>query len=544
MPSKVTADAPLKRKRSDAASSKPKKRTRSESPSDDEDPAAHILLLENEILESKKAYNNITKLLEIASSKDDEELSTIATISLCRTFIRLLAAGTLTRQPGMSDKQLTICHWLKERLADYKQIVLAALGEEETASTALSLAMRTLKAEGQHLSSKEEYTFPREFLKEIVSVLVKESSEDARQEFCEKFLGEYCDVRFYTFKALRTILAEDTDIATEDLFGNAFDMLSFFEDVPDSAEELGEVYTVAPKKKNHPVTSLSQQKKEGQNAWLALLRLGPNRDQTKEVLQIMTRSIAPWFGQQPELLADFLSDSYGAGGSISLLALEGVFYLIQHRNLDYPSFFRKLYSLLDSEILHSKHRSRFLRLLDTFLASTHLPAALVASFLKRLSRLCLNAPPAAIVAIIPWMYNLLKKHPLCTFMIHREVRSEEERRLIESEGLDDPFNAEEEDPMETHAIESCMWEVVQLQSHYHPNVATIAKILAEQFTKQGYNQEDFLDHGYSSLMEAELSKQIKKPPVVEYMIPKRVFLPLDPGSGTEDNLLTKLWDFQ
>lgn len=497
MPGKV-AEAPLKRKRPDGVS-KASKRARSESSSDDESSQADILLLENEILESKRNYNNISKLLEIASDEDDVQSSTVATVSLCRVFIRLLAAGNLTRNSGQSEKEIVVVQWLRGRLGDYKQVVIAALAEESTASTAMTLAMRILQAEGQHLSSKDDYSFPREFLKEIMSVLLKQATEDLRQEFCEKFIGEYCDVRFYAFKALKAILSEDTPgIASEELFGNAFDILSFFEDVPDSVEDLGEFYTAPPKRKNHPVTSLNQQKKQGQEAWVALLRIGPNRDQRKEVLQIMTRSIAPWFAQ-PELLADFLTDSYDAGGSISLLALSGVFYLIQNRNLDYPSFFRKLYSLLDGDILHSKHRSRFLRLLDTFLGSTHLPAVLVASFIKKLARLCLNAPPAAIVAIVPWIYNLFKKHPLCTFMIHRETQSEEQRKIFENEGLKDPFNDREEDPMETRAIDSCLWEIVQLQSHYHPNVATIAKIVSEQFTKQSYNMEDFLDHSYSSV---------------------------------------------
>lgn len=37
---------------------------------------------------------------------------------------------------------------------------------------------------------------------------------------------------------------------------------------------------------------------------------------------------------------------------------------------DYPDFYTKLYRLLDANLLHVRYRSRFLRLLDTFLAST------------------------------------------------------------------------------------------------------------------------------------------------------------------------------
>lgn len=237
---------------------------------------------------------------------------------------------------------------------------------------------------------------------------------------------------------------------------------------------------------------------QGQNAWLAILRITESTDQRKKILDVISTVVAPWF-MKPELLADFLTSSYDSGGSISLLALSGVFYLIQERNLDYPSFYTKLYSLLDRDILHSKHRSRFFRLMDTFLASTHLPAALVASFLKRLSRLSLNAPPSAIVFLVPWFYNTLKRHPLCTFMMHREIRDPEMKRQIAEQGAADPFDPEEADPIRTGAIDSCLWEIVQLQSHYHPNVATIAKIISEQFTKQSYNPEDFLDHSYASV---------------------------------------------
>jgi U3 small nucleolar RNA-associated protein 19 len=48
----------------------------------------------------------------------------------------------------------------------------------------------------------------------------------------------------------------------------------------------------------------------------------------------------------------------------------------------------------------------------------HLPAALLASFVKKLSRLSLAAPPAAIVTVVPFVYNILKRHPALMVMIH------------------------------------------------------------------------------------------------------------------------------
>jgi U3 small nucleolar RNA-associated protein 19 len=187
---------------------------------------------------------------------------------------------------------------------------------------------------------------------------------------------------------------------------------------------------------------------------------------------------------------DFLTDSYNEGGSVSLLALSGLFYLMRAKNLDYPSFFPKLYSLLDVDLLHSKHRSKFFRLLNVFMRSSHLPSTLVASFIKRLARLSLHAPPAAIVVIVPWAYNMFKLHPACTFLLHREGKEP---------GWVDPFDMEERDPMKTGALESSVWELESLRSHYHPNVATLAGVLGEQFTKRGYEVEDFLGMGYGTV---------------------------------------------
>ena len=321
-------------------------------------------------------------------------------------------------------------------------------------------------------------------------------------------------------------------------------ILAAIENIPETQEQIKNYFIAQPGKKHH-LRSLTAHKKVAQKAWLAILRRDLSKFQRKFVLGLISDRIAPWF-LKIELLMDFLTDSFNVGGSTSLMALSGLFYLMQQKNLDYPQFYHKLYSLLDRTILHSKHRSRFFRLLDTFLASTHLPAALVASFIKRLSRLSLHAPPSGIVVVVPWIYNLLKRHPSCTFMIHRKVR----RPRKEDSGLDedkelynDPFDLNEPDPMETDALESSLWEIQMLQSHYHPNVATIAQIISEQFTKQAYNLEDFLDHSYGSMLDAELGKEVKKAPEVEYEIPKRIFLPYGEDEEKQDSLLVRLWDF-
>ena len=319
---------------------------------------------------------------------------------------------------------------------------------------------------------------------------------------------------------------------------NALHILSAIDPVLDQGAETENFFISPPNKKKHELYALTAHKKQAQKAWMSVLHQELDKGQRKKALDLMSHRIAPWF-LKVELLMDFLTDSFDVGGSTSLLALSGLFYLIQKKTLDYPQFYVKLYSLLDANILHSKHRSRFFRLLDTFLASTHLPAALVASFVKRLSRLCLHAPPSGIVIAVPWIYNLLQSHPTCTFMIHRTA----DLQTQNSDRWADPFVMDESDPMETDAIQSSLWEIYSLQSHYHPNVAAIAKIISEQFTKQAYNLEDFSDHSYATMLNAELSKDIKKPPEIAYEIPRKVFTRHHAETGTEDSLLVQLWDF-
>lgn len=542
-----TTEPPKKRARSESASSD---HSQAEDDDDDDgggDSQAKILLLETSILESKRNYNNITTLLHIARNRDnDEEEALLAAVALCRVFIRLLAAGSLLRRKNLAEKDVILVHWLRDRLTEYHDALLSLLASDDHALTILTLSMRLLKAQGQYpYREADEHSFPKVLLRDIVAAICRPGAEHVRAEFVEKFVDEYDDVRLYTFRAIQDNLAEQgaQSGSGDGSFEPVFELLSSIEGVPQSREELADFYVDPPKKqKGHELFSVSKHKKAAQDAWLALMGRNMTRDQRKRLLDIMSSVIAPWF-TKPELLMDFLTDCYNSGGSMSLLALSGVFYLIQERNLDYPAFYTKLYSLLDADILHSKYRSRFFRLLDVFLASSHLPAALVASFIKRLARLSLNAPPSAVVTIIPWMYNLFKKHPTTTFMMHRVPRTAEEKEKLGKEGMDDPFDPDVQDPMETHAIDSCIWEIVQLQSHYHPNVATIAKIVSEQFTKQFYNMEDFLDHSYASLLEAEIGKNIRKAPVVEYQIPKRILLPHDTGPQAENNLQVRLWDF-
>jgi U3 small nucleolar RNA-associated protein 19 len=169
-----------------------------------EDPSAKILLMEQGILESKKNYNDIANLLSIASGYEDgEEESTLAAVALCRIFLRLLAQGSLVAKKNQSEKEAVVLNWLKDQYSQYKSLLQDMLKDEDLAVTALTLCMRTLKAEGEHLHNKEEYTFPQAFLESIVAILITSDGDELRKAFLESYVEEYDDIRYYTFKSVK-----------------------------------------------------------------------------------------------------------------------------------------------------------------------------------------------------------------------------------------------------------------------------------------------------------------------------------------------------
>ena len=48
-----------------------------------------------------------------------------------------------------------------------------------------------------------------------------------------------------------------------------------------------------------------------------------------------------------------------------------------------------------------------------------LPVYIVASFLKRMARIALVVPPSGALLILPFMYNIMQRHPTTKQMIHR-----------------------------------------------------------------------------------------------------------------------------
>ncbi|KAJ3999820.1 ribosome biogenesis protein Noc4 [Lentinula boryana] len=298
------------------------------------------------------------------------------------------------------------------------------------------------------------------------------------------------------------------------------DWRKFFDEQDKDKDPKNSTKNVGIKGRKHTLTlhqslhNISSHRAVFTHAWLSLLSklsvpgsVEGTRNLAVRALNVMHRGVLP-FMTRPVLVMDWVGACVDYGGTPGLLALNALFILMKEYNLDYPSFYTRLYAFLDRDLLHLKHRARFFRLAEVFLGSSHLPLTLLASFIKRLSVLSLSAPPSAIVIVIPFVWNLMKKHPGLMGMIHREW--DEKHGAFE-----DPYvRVHPSDPLLTDALSSSLFELHAQVSHYHAPVSSMAKVYEGVFTKEEYKMEDFLDHGYGSLFEAEANRKIKKAPAL------------------------------
>lgn len=212
-----------------------------------------------------------------------------------------------------------------------------------------------------------------------------------------------------------------------------------------------------------------------------------------------------------------------------VLALKGLFLLLQNHDLDCPKYYEKLYALLLPQRvklgaaaktislfqMDSDTKTRFLRLLDLSLRASTLPSKLVAAFLKRLGRVMVSHGQVQTASdamfVVGLTANLVKRHPRCHKLIHRKHTSISLGKRLTM----DPYDATETDPLKAKAMKSSLWELeIVMQQHYDQRVRDFAKVLKtdigakKDFIKaQDYAQADNLALLKADLDELDFSKE-------------------------------------
>ncbi|XP_072271810.1 nucleolar complex protein 4 homolog [Pyxicephalus adspersus] len=473
------------------------------------------------VLQSRANANSVFDILEYLESENDSDVQT-AIRTCSKLFGTLLEKGELyigdlpsedANLPDSMGAEEKYKIWMRHR---YKSCVscLADLlhhNSFQLQELALCILMKFIVLEGKFpleaAKWKNDYRFSRPLLKLVVTGLLSEDKDFSPLIIRFQEYLEYDDVRYYTmylvYEHITQIQKNTKESLTAAFQNNVFGLLSSINMPVDS--ELSH-FLVEKKEKSDDwkPAQLKEHKKVFEKVWMTFLKDKLSVNLYKKVLMILHESILPHMAK-PTLMIDFLTAAYDVGGAISLLALNGLFVLIHQHNLEYPDFYKKLYSLLDPSVFHVKYRARFFHLANLFLSSTHLPVYLVAAFAKRLSRLSLTAPPEVLLMIIPFICNLIRRHPACRPLIHRPTAP--------GELASDPYIMEEKDPAKCQALESSLWELEALQNHYYPDVVRAANVISRALSMQESDISGLLELSSYELFEKQMKKRFGSVPL-------------------------------
>eukprot|EP00039_Didymoeca_costata_P013383 m.203006 g.203006 ORF g.203006 m.203006 type:complete len:526 (+) comp15755_c0_seq29:51-1628(+) len=446
-----------------------------------------------------KNANRIILLLNTIESNDTKEDTMLASVKGLAKVFQSFSNTVLAPKKEKNKKVETVRNWLLDQQAEFIEILLRLVPNHAATAVNYAALEAMIEVMRNNKETSEEYEFPYSLLSRLLKAMV--SSTNTKKEILEALVDDYCnfdDVRYYLLKAFAKLFQSKTGTQSQSkstMLQNSFLVLNSLE-MPTSTEDISRFLISPEPHEDHSIRQLKSHKKVFSECWLTYLENNIPSDIFREILISLPEEVMPHM-TNPKLLIDFLRDSYDLGGYLSILALHGVFVLIYQYNLDYPKFYEKLYLLLNGDVFEMEHRKRFFGLLDKFLSSSMLPAYLVAAFIKRLSRLCLRATPVGCMIGIRLVYTFLKRHPSCKVLIHNPNAYPEF----------DPYIMSEPDPSKSRALESSLWEMQSLRSHYHPDVAKLVCVLEDPaLRKKEMNLARACQTTYSKLLKQELNR--------------------------------------
>ncbi|XP_002163603.2 nucleolar complex protein 4 homolog B [Hydra vulgaris] len=455
------------------------------------------------ICENKKNSNTISDLLKIFESGSKLEIN-VANSILYGVFKYYINDGIFNKSYSVEDEKDAECKvnlWLKTNYEAFVEILLHHLNHKNL-SIQLECLMSLFNLMKVEYESKRKSTFNFPFLffqKIMEQVVFKDCIEG---EFAIKFNSylKSFDIQYYCVKFISLMLCQKIAQKQNQTQNELFNVYKILLDVSKLKKENKEIVTFL-ESENFDLTKLIKKYPVVfSSAWLSFMQFSLPSKLQKKVLVDLDKKIMPNLSD-PKMLIDFLTDSYNIGGVTSLLALNSLFVLINQYNLDYPDFYKKLYNLVDPGIFYTKYKSRFFHLLDLFLSSTHLPVYLVAAFIKRLARILLYSPITDLKMVLVFIRNMFFRHPSSLILIHRKNMNSL---------MVDPYIYEEVDPQKCNAIDSCLWELNTLKSHYSSEVLKQVALFKKDLPSDEADVSDYFDFTYEDMFNSKLSLNLNK----------------------------------
>ena len=477
---------------------------------------------------------------------------------LRRLFVRMEASGEL--QFGVSPPTTLVAAKWRAFLLKYHKIMVSQLCERVSLGRHSSIRCLFGVIASSPLTSEDgKYKFAnaellQKWFRSMTRIEAEEIDKGMRHMVESEFLQPYRDVQYYSLGAIAQLAAAEYE-SSHSSSKVAEKLLEFLMmiPVPQSDEEIRKSQFLFPPKDGqnsllgsdeeesysgdddedndgdsseeesdekeddderpskrrrtenhkHAFQRLRFFRREYQKAWLAVLKLDLPVISLKRALQVLPDRVLNNV-PNPLRFSDFFMQAYTDHGSgvVGVFALDGLFLLMTEHGLEYSDFYCQLYRLVSARVMYAKYRERFFLLLTKCLARNEmLPAHLVAAFIKRMCRSVLSAPPSGALFVLSLVSNLLRKHPECMCLIHRNSTEE----------IEDLFLAAENDPTKTRALQSSLWELAALERHYHPAVCTLAKSIGtlQESKSPLHAMNEFSSYTYKSLFDMERKKKTK-----------------------------------
>lgn len=469
-----------------------------------------------EFLSSRKKANNLE---EIISQWDESNVSYILAVEMI--FMEVLRRGDMYLEQTINltisepKPEIQYIMWLKSGYSEVWEKLLSLIenGKFEIQQQALSTCFKLMGEEGKspiEPVGKLSYYFPLHRLKPLLRKIVSPDRDNTLLISRHLEINDYKDSLYFTWRSLPQLTPKFQP--KENFMKN---LLALIDKIPlpndnDKKQEYGnddDKILCGPQNVcGGFVWDQSSAKRLLNKVWSCIMQWELSPKIHKQLLIVLLERVIQHL-EKPVLLTDFLMNSLDCDGTISLLALQGVFILVTKHNLEYPNIFKKLYSMFEPEIFHTKYKARLFYLADKFLSSTHLPESLVAAFAKRLGRLTLVAPPEDILVILLFIGNLMIRHPGLKRLIDHPIGGGV--MINDNPGIGDPFLMDECDPLLSNAMFSSLWEIRALENHVLPNVSTASRFIRNPLSSTEYDMYSILDKTGGQLFDKEIKKRVK-----------------------------------
>jgi ribosome biogenesis protein MAK21 len=148
--------------------------------------------------------------------------------------------------------------------------------------------------------------------------------------------------------------------------------------------------------------------------------------------------------------------------------------IIQTKDISADRFYRTLYeSLLDPRLVTSSKQVMYLNLLYRSMKAD-VSAKRVQAFVKRLLQILSIHDPPFVCSALYLVTEVGKSFPA----IHSMASDPEQLDDDVGNGTEaDVYDPRKRDPLYSHADRSCLWELVPLETHFHPSVSLFASRL-------------------------------------------------------------------